>query len=64
MRATSVAATRSDMENWQGLRRRNEGQTMTEYVAVLGVISIGIILALTAFGGAISAALSRIASMI
>jgi Flp pilus assembly pilin Flp len=44
---------------WQ---QRERGQTMAEYVIVLGIISVGILLALTALGGSVSGALGRVTS--
>ena len=36
--------------------RRERGQTMAEYVVVLGIISVGILVALGALGGSVSGA--------
>ena len=44
------------------LRRREEGQTMAEYGVVLAVITIGIVVALTALAGGINGALSSVTS--
>jgi Flp pilus assembly pilin Flp len=44
----------------QLLLKRDRGQTMAEYAVVLAVIALGIILALTALGGAISGALGTV----
>ena len=55
---------RSTIAKLHGLLKREEGQTMAEYSIVLGVISVGIILALVALGGGISDELNTIASMI
>lgn len=46
------------------LGRPQSGQTMTEYVAVLGIISLGVIFALTVFGGQISSAITTLAGRI
>jgi Flp pilus assembly pilin Flp len=46
-------------------RRSGErGQTMTEYVVMLGLISVGIVLAFSAYGTAIASAIQRVASLI
>ncbi len=42
--------------------RRDRGQTMAEYVVVLGIISVSILLALGALGGSVSGALGRVSS--
>jgi Flp pilus assembly pilin Flp len=44
------------------LRERERGQTMAEYVVVLGIISVTILLALGALGGSISGQFNRISS--
>jgi Flp pilus assembly pilin Flp len=44
------------------LRHGERGQTMAEYVVVLGIISVGVMLALGALGGSIGGQLSRISS--
>ena len=41
---------------------RERGQTMAEYVIVLGIISVGILLAMTALGGSVSGALGKVTS--
>jgi len=46
------------------LRRREEGQTMAEYGVVLAVITIGVLVALTALSGGISGALDRVTSIL
>jgi Flp pilus assembly pilin Flp len=43
---------------------KEDGQTMAEYAVVLGVIAIGIFIALGVLSGAISGALSSVASNI
>ena len=43
------------------LLRQERGQTMAEYVVVLGIISITILVALGALSGAIGGQLSRVA---
>jgi Flp pilus assembly pilin Flp len=55
---------RSTITKLHSLLKREEGQTMAEYTIVLGVISVGIILALVALSGAVSDELNTIASMI
>ena len=42
--------------------REERGQTMAEYVVVLGIISVTILLALGALGGSVSDALGRVTS--
>ena len=42
--------------------RRDRGQTMAEYVIVLGIISVSILVALGALAGSVSGALDRVAS--
>jgi Flp pilus assembly pilin Flp len=42
--------------------QRERGQTMAEYVVVLGVISVVLLLALSALSGAIGGELSRVTS--
>ena len=42
--------------------RSEEGQTMAEYGVVLAVITIGIVVALTALAGGINGALSSVTS--
>ena len=44
--------------------RREQGQTMAEYAVVLGIISVGILIALTALGGSISGQISSVSSRI
>ena len=41
---------------------RERGQTMAEYVIVLGIISVTILLALTALSGSVSGALGKVTS--
>jgi Flp pilus assembly pilin Flp len=48
----------------RGLVQREEGQTMAEYAVVLAVITVGVILALTALSGTISSKLGDIQSTI
>jgi Flp pilus assembly pilin Flp len=40
--------------------RHDRGQTMAEYVVVLGIISVTILVALAALGGSISGALGKV----
>jgi Flp pilus assembly pilin Flp len=44
------------------LCRRDTGQTMAEYAIVLGIISVTLVLALTALSGSVSGALGRVAA--
>jgi Flp pilus assembly pilin Flp len=44
--------------------REERGQTMAEYVVVLGIISVTILLALGALSGSIGGALTRVAGTI
>src|SRR4029077_8506712 len=43
------------------LCRRDSGQTMAEYAIVLGIISVTLVLALTALSGSVAGALGRVA---
>jgi Flp pilus assembly pilin Flp len=45
-------------------RKREDGQTMAEYAVVLGVITAGVIVAITALSGGISGAISSITGLI
>jgi Flp pilus assembly pilin Flp len=42
------------------LRERTRGQTMAEYVVVLGVISVALLLAMMALSGGVSSALGKV----
>jgi Flp pilus assembly pilin Flp len=42
--------------------QRDRGQTMAEYVVVLGIISVAILLALGALSGSISGQITRVSS--
>ena len=44
--------------------RRERGQTMAEYVVVLGIISVGILVALGALGGSVSGQISSVSSRV
>jgi Flp pilus assembly pilin Flp len=44
------------------VEHRERGQTMAEYVVVLGIISVGILVAMGALGGSVSGALGRVSS--
>ena len=44
----------------ESLKKREEGQTMAEYGVVLAVITIGIVVALTALAGGINGALTKV----
>jgi Flp pilus assembly pilin Flp len=46
------------------LTSREDGQTMAEYGVVLAVITIGIVVALTALSGGISAALNAVTGIL
>jgi Flp pilus assembly pilin Flp len=46
------------------LRQREKGQTMAEYAVVLGIISVGILVALGALGGSIGGQISSVSSRI
>jgi Flp pilus assembly pilin Flp len=41
---------------------RERGQTMAEYVVVLGIISVGILVAMGALGGSVSGALGKVSA--
>jgi Flp pilus assembly pilin Flp len=51
-----------DLIRWA--RKRQEGQTMAEYAVVLGVITAGVIVAITALSGGVSGALSAVTGRI
>jgi Flp pilus assembly pilin Flp len=51
-----------DLIRWA--RERQEGQTMAEYAVVLGVITAGVIVAITALSGGVSGALSAVTGRI
>ena len=44
------------------LREREEGQTMAEYGVVLAVITLGVVVALTALSGGITGAIQSVVS--
>jgi Flp pilus assembly pilin Flp len=44
------------------LCQRERGQTMAEYVVVLGIISVAILVALGALSGSVSGAIGRVSS--
>ena len=46
------------------LSKREDGQTMAEYGVVLAVITLGILVALTALSGGISAALDSVTAIL
>jgi Flp pilus assembly pilin Flp len=46
------------------LRRHEDGQTMAEYGVVLAVITLGVIIAIGALSGAISAALDSVTALL
>jgi Flp pilus assembly pilin Flp len=46
------------------LRTQEDGQTMTEYAVVLGVITLAIVTAFAALSGGITAAVSAIAGRV
>ena len=46
------------------LTRREDGQTMAEYGVVLAVITLGIVVALTALSGGISAAIDAVTGIL
>ena len=48
----------------QTARKRQDGQTMAEYAVVLGVVTAGVIVAITALSGGISGAISNITGLI
>jgi Flp pilus assembly pilin Flp len=50
------------IQNTLAAGRDEEGQTMAEYGVVLAVITIGIVVALTALAGGINGALSSVTS--
>lgn len=46
------------------ISHEERGQTAAEYAVVLGLISIGLVLALTSLGATIGAGISRAASLV
>ena len=58
--------TRMTFRNWIDLLRaaaqRQEGQTMAEYGVVLAVITLGVVVALTALSGGITGAINSVVS--
>lgn len=46
--------------NLLALREREEGQTMAEYGVVLAVITLGVVVALTALSGGITGAINAV----
>lgn len=46
------------------LSKREDGQTMAEYGVVLAVITLGILVALTALSGGISSALNSVTAIL
>jgi Flp pilus assembly pilin Flp len=50
--------------NFWALARSEKGQTMAEYGVVLAVITVGIVLTLTALSGAINGALQSVINAI
>ncbi len=59
-----VAIQSFAMNTYDDLRRRNEGQTMAEYGVVLAVITLGIIVALTALSGGIEVAFGKVTELV
>ena len=49
---------------FKSLIRREDGQTMAEYGVVLAVITLGIVVALTALSGGISAAIDAVTGIL
>jgi Flp pilus assembly pilin Flp len=54
--------TTHETEHAQNVACEERGQTMAEYGVVLGVITLGAILAFTALGGSISGAINGVVS--
>jgi Flp pilus assembly pilin Flp len=52
------------IQYWVNKLNREDGQTMAEYGVVLAVITIGIVFALTALSGGISAALDAVTGVL
>jgi Flp pilus assembly pilin Flp len=57
-----IAAQTRVMDAYDSLRENEKGQTMAEYGVVLAVITLGIVVALTALSGGINGALGRVTS--
>ncbi len=49
---------------WSKLNDEEKGQTMAEYAVVLAVITLGILVALTALSGGISRALTNVKNIL
>lgn len=49
---------------WSNLNDDEKGQTMAEYAVVLAVITLGILVALTALSGGISRALTNVKNIL
>jgi len=47
-----------------GLRRRDEGQTMAEYGVILSVITVAIITAISVLSGSVQSAFEAVAGLI
>jgi Flp pilus assembly pilin Flp len=52
------------IQNRLALLRDDQGQTMAEYGVVLAVITVAIVVALTALSGAIGGALNRVTALL
>jgi Flp pilus assembly pilin Flp len=52
------------VEAWDSLRRRQEGQTMTEYAVLLAVVTAAVVAALLVLSGNIKTVIEKIATYI
>ncbi|HYT51048.1 MAG TPA: hypothetical protein VEL10_02450 [Gaiellaceae bacterium] len=52
------------MDAAESLRKREEGQTMAEYGVVLAVITLVVVVAITALSGAISTAIDAVTGIL
>ena len=52
------------IELFKACRKRQEGQTMTEYAVVLGVITLAVVGVFTALAGGINGAITSVTSKI
>jgi Flp pilus assembly pilin Flp len=52
------------LDSWFESLREDDGQTMAEYAVILGVIAVGVIVAITALSGGISSAIDRVADVL
>jgi len=59
-----MLTVRDAIQLFNALRKRQEGQTMAEYGIVLAVITIGVVVAITALSTKISGAIGHVTSLL